>query len=217
MKSLDADKSPLNFFAQDCINYELLEHVKDFKFQTIVHLGSNNGIIDILLCNRYPGINIYAFEPRNEYFTVMKNNLIKSKCENIHLLNNALAHTVGELDMSTMRKMYCDPEDLLDISKDTIVNINNIYHGIRIDDLYMLNCELMILELDAFHKIALCGALKTIDKYKPVILLVYQEDYSGALSERLGIHYSIDTVLKKINYRITKLDDKHSIAVFSDS
>ena len=143
MKSLDADES-LHFFSQDFINYEILDHIQDIKFQSIVHLGSNNGIIDILLCHKYPKINIYAFEPRNEYFTLMKNNVISSNIENIHVLNNVLSHTTGEVDMSSTRKTHCDVEDLLNMSKDTIININTIYHGIRIDDLFLLNCDLLI-------------------------------------------------------------------------
>jgi FkbM family methyltransferase len=201
MKSLDDDES-LKLFSNDNINYKILDYVRDIKFQTIIHLGSNNGIIDILLCQKHSSINIYAFEPRDEYFTLMKNNMINSKCENIHLLNNTLSHTTGEIKIS-QREAHCSTDDLFDLSKNAIVNINTIYHGIRIDDLFLLNCDLMILELDLFNKAALCGAFKTIEKFKPVILFTVAT--SVAPLDELGIHFSMDTLMKKINYVANKL------------
>ena len=210
MKTLHTTHGDFNTFTNDSINDKILEYVKNIKIQTILHLGSNNGIIDILLCRTYPGINIYAFEPRNEYFTLMKNNIIENSIENIHILNNVLAHVTGEIDMSKFRKL-CDPDELLNISKDIIVSINNIYHAITIDELFLLNCELLILELEGFQKLALCGALKTIKKFKPVIIFI--KDNFDELEKNMGIHLSLDKLFKKLNYTVHELDDIYNIAI----
>ena len=174
MKTLHTSHGIFNIFSNDAFNNKILDYIKDSKInkiQTIIHLGSNNGIIDILLCRTNPGINIYAFEPRNEYFTLMKNNVIENNIENIHILNNTLAHVPGEMDITKFRKL-CNTDELLDISKDSIININNIFHAITVDELFLLNCELLILELEGFQKLAICGGLKTITKFKPAIIYV---------------------------------------------
>ncbi len=125
----------------------------------------------------------------------MKNNIVDNCIENIHILNNTLAHVTGEIDISKYRKL-CEPDELLDISKDIIVSINNIYHAITIDELFLLNCELLILELEGFQKLALCGALKTIKKFKPVIIFI--KDNFDELEKTMGVHLSLDILLKKL-------------------
>ena len=140
----------------------------------------------------------------------MKKNLIDHRIENIHILNNTLAHVAGEIDIAKFRKV-CNPDDLLEISKDAIININNIYHAITIDELFLLNCELLILELEGFHKLAICGALKTIQKFKPTIIFV--KNNLDEIEKNMGIHVSLDTLLKKLKYKMHTIDDTYSIAM----
>jgi FkbM family methyltransferase len=214
MKTIHTSRGTFNLFSNDFVNNKLLDYIntsKIKKIQTILHLGANNGILDIELCRTYPGINIYAFEPRNEYFTLMKQNVIDNNIENIHILNNTLAHVTGEIDVTKFRKS-CDYDELFDISKNSIVNINNIFYAITMDELFLLNCELLILELEGFHKLALCGGIKTIQKFKPTIIFV--KNNFDNIEKQMGIHVSLNGLLNKFKYQVYDLDDTYSMAIW---
>jgi FkbM family methyltransferase len=82
--------------------YEEIFNKKIYNFQTenqqpyIIDCGSNVGVSILFFKKTYPKANIIAFEPDKKIFLVLKQNIEKSNCKEITLINKGLWNKEGE-------------------------------------------------------------------------------------------------------------------------
>lgn len=91
-----------------CINWReaqmLQEHIDGYFNEyisiknnaTIIDIGANIGIFGLELSKRYKNINIFAFEPIEDIYKVLKRNSILSKNKNFRAYNYGISDRNGE-------------------------------------------------------------------------------------------------------------------------
>lgn len=67
----------------------------------VIDIGAHVGIISIYLAKRYPGIQVYAFEPVRANFTRLLRNIAANQAEGITAVNKAVMHYDGSMPLYT--------------------------------------------------------------------------------------------------------------------
>lgn len=153
-----------------------LGYVKDFS--ACVQAGGNVGVWPKHLSGRFS--YVYTFEPCPDNFSYL--------CRNVPEKN-----------------VYKFPAGLGDGGTGTLVqNKTNIGAGrmakggftpiFRIDDLNLESCGLIQLDIEGMELPALRGAMMTVRKHKPVLMI-----------EEKGIGESVLPMLEKLNYKVMEV------------
>jgi FkbM family methyltransferase len=146
-----------------------LEHAIKYcdQFRTCIQAGGNVGIWPNYLLTYFE--KIFTFEPDIDNFKCLKNNCTS---KNIVARHAALADKPGSTGMEV------DPKN---VGAHRILGDGDI-PVFTIDEFDFDNVDLIVLDIEGTEPQALEGAKKTIEKYKPVIMV---ED--KGLSEHYGV------------------------------
>jgi len=126
--------------------------------RVVVQAGGNCGMYP-LLYSSYFG-NVYTFEPDQLNFYCLVNNC---QLDNVIKFNTA----VGNGGMVTLSNY----EDYNIGTIQSQVSKRGTIPSVRIDDLDLKHCDLIHLDLEGSESDALVGAMDTINKFNPIIIL----------------------------------------------
>jgi len=187
-------------FEPDTIQF-MAEQAKDGD---IVHAGTFFG--DFL-----PGISrgisdkakIWAFEPNPESYRCTQITMMLNDIQNVTLLNAGLGDTPSIISLTTKDKQGVSLGGSSTIAdQDNEAGITEQIDILTIDGSVPKDRNISILQLDieGFEKQALMGALETIKRCKPIIIL--EDDHGFTKSEWfkdniLSLNYKMD---KKLHY-----------------
>jgi len=146
------------------------------NFDTVVQAGGCCGMYPRFYKNYFK--NVYTFEPNPDNYECLKKN-----CDGIQgILHGqyALGPTPSKVSMN-----YARPGgDDINVGMHTINNTPGDINMIMIDQLNLSACDLIHLDIEGFEEGAIYGALQTITKYWPVIIV--ERGNGRNLLERLG-------------------------------
>jgi FkbM family methyltransferase len=133
----------------------------------VIQAGGNCGMYARFYSNYFS--EIYSFEPEKNNFKCLE---LNCKGSQFHLYNVGLGKSAGT---ASLKKSKQKPRNagIWQTIEDPTGNINII----TIDSLNLQKCNLIHLDVEGFESNVLLGAIETIEKYKPVIIL---EEGSGS-------------------------------------
>jgi len=70
--------------------YESLGVAIDEKDKIIIDIGAGFGDFSIMIAKKFPGARIYAFEPDQSYFSLLKENIKINNVQNVFAFNTAV-------------------------------------------------------------------------------------------------------------------------------
>ena len=172
-----ADDNYFMWFQETAPQY--LEGYRTFgkQFRVAVQAGGHLGVYPRLMSTLYE--TVYTFEPDTESFHCLVNNC---QTMNIKKYNAALGnqremlyqtikagHNVGvnqfaAADQNTSITKYLDVDER---EEKALVNVPQI----RIDDMGLTCCDLIHLDIEMSEDKAFEGALETIDKFRPLLVM----------------------------------------------
>ncbi len=171
----------------------------------IFDIGANRGDTAIKYSNLFPTAKIYAFEPFEETFKKLKENV--KDYPNIHIFNFAIADTIGETVFYSNKNE--DTNSILSSSKiglssdeqvktigQTIINtdtIDSFCLSHKIEKIDILKMDIQGAEL-----MALTGAKKILAEKK--IDLIYTETYFRRQYNNQPLFHEISTLLADNGY-----------------
>lgn len=144
----------------------LYDHERAFrqyckKFNTVVQAGGFNGLYPKLLSNLFK--TVYTFEPDPiNFYCVVRNN----QNPNVLKFNAALGN---ERELISLTTPPSTNPGMFSVYKSEMHM--NVIPTLRVDDLGLQSCDLLMLDVESYELNALKGARETIDKFKPVICL----------------------------------------------
>lgn len=151
------------------------------KFDCVIQAGGNVGVWPIKLIEDFK--EVYTFEPDAENYDCLIENIGDL---NINHRRAALGEVAGTGSLEG-RKTNCGAYQTIDGDDFDIITIDSL----------KLKPDFICLDIEGFEIFALKGAVKTIEKYKPVIMI---ED--KGLSERYGYNKGdCGEFLKGFGYR----------------
>lgn len=180
----------------------------------IVHAGTYFGDFLPALSNGLDdGSKIWAFEPNPENFRCTKITVEINAIKNIELINAGLGEKQDTLLVKTEDKQgrSLGGGSRIISRKKAIISGTQKVDIVAIDDVIdsQRNVSIIQLDVEGFEKQALTGALKTIKRCLPIIILEVWPN--GPL---LGSHWFEQNILK-LGYR--KINELHGNATFSCS
>ena len=202
-------KLPMNAFETSTFacNYglELIEHPEYSDGKDIIDAGAYIGD-SALVFGRYFSKcrRIYAFEPESDSYSLLEKTIAMNKVENIIPVRLALgdANSNGELTIHGMGS------NLLDRHRASDENAQNVQavRVVRLDDYVKQNhieAGVIKTDLEGFEMPFLRGALETIKKYRPILVLSI---YHSA-DDFFGIKPFIESLNLGYRFRFFKADD----------
>lgn len=143
------------------------------KFDLVVQAGGNLGMYPRLLSNIYK--EVYTFEPDHLNFHCLVNNCQK---DNIYKFNVALG---DRHEMLQMKK-----NEIRNVGMHRMLKKKGNMPTLMIDDFEFDNCDLIQLDIEDFEIFALKGAIKTIEKFKPLISVEKANDVIYSFLKNFG-------------------------------
>ncbi len=178
----------------------------------IVHAGTYFGdFLPALSAAVVPGATIWAFEPNRESFRCARVTLEINNIHNVVLTNAGLGEAQGELLVQTLDESgqsLGGASRILSTSESDRDGVERV-SVVPVDDMVALDRHVSIIQLDVedYEKEALTGALQTIRRCLPIIIL---EVRSG--STLLDSSWFSDHILA-LGYRRT--GDVHKNAIYA--
>lgn len=170
------DRSAFNGPLRDWINGKdyFLKYVKEKKL--VVQAGGNCGMYARFYGNYFE--EIYSFEPTSVNFLCLERNCRGKK---YHLYPVALGESKGMATLTQPKKRFKNTG-----AYQVIANTDGDIPMITVDSLHLSRCDLIHFDIEGFESYALRGAIDTIKKYKPVIIL--EAGHGAEVIEPLGYH-----------------------------
>ena len=140
-------------------------------FNTVIQAGGNCGMYPRFYGNHF--INVYTFEPDSLNYLCLDLNCIGSKYRKFY---GGLGDNTNRLSLKRHALSNCGMHRI-----DTKPGNIEMF---RIDDLSIVECDLIHLDVEGFEEQALRGGEKTIKKYKPVVVLEH-----GGRQQPMGHEY----------------------------
>lgn len=171
-------------YEPETIKY-ILNHCRDGN---VIHCGAYFG--DFLpALGKIPG-TVFAFEPNMENYNHAKETIVLNGLENIHLRNVALSDKSDILNIKVK-----DGSNFLGGGSHLVENETNDTHKIKsvsIDELELNNISLIHLDVEGHEEKVILGAIKTIQKYKPILIVenLPSKETFNKLLKPLGYQYS---------------------------
>lgn len=139
--------------------------------KVVVQAGGCCGLYPRLLAEHFE--MVYTFEPDKLNFYCLINNCQK---DNIIAINGALGSQHSMVTMSALDTGNVGMHRVMQTSK-------SIIPVFTVDDLALNQCDLIWLDVEGYEYNVIQGAIHTIEKFKPVIIL---ETYSNSIARKLN-------------------------------
>ena len=187
-------------FEPDTIDY-MIEKAKEGD---IIHAGTFFGdFLPGISKGLADGAKIWAFEPNPESYRCSQITMILNGIQNVSLLNAGLGETPSTINLTTKDKKGVSLGGSSTIGvQDKEAGITEQIDILTIDGSVPKDRNISILQLDVegFEQQALMGALETIKRCKPIIIL--EDDHGFTKSDWfkdniLALNYKID---QKLHY-----------------
>lgn len=164
-----------------------------------VDIGANIGLISLQLAYKF--WNVLAIEPRPDTYECLKRNT--RKFQQIKCMHAAITDKSGPIGFSG------SPTDCAHSQVDTAAETQ--VPGFRLDDIDLEGCDLIKIDTEGHELEVITGALATIEKWHPVIILeelsYFRKDNSKLLFAKYGtdfvnLHRRPRRILEDMGYEI---------------
>lgn len=153
-------------------------HVKNFN--TIVTAGANCGMYTRFYSSLFK--HVFAFEPDPLNFHCMVNN---NQLDNVIKFNCALGETNGPVTIQRHNMGNVGTHSIKHIDQNETEYI--LIQMLTIDSLNLEHCDCIQLDVEGYELPCIMGALNTINRFKPVIIVEKYDDKD--FMDSLGYKY----------------------------
>jgi len=191
----------------------------------ILDVGGHIGSHTIMYANYIPNAIIHTFEPQRILFNILNMNLVENNITGVKTYHSAVGEMVGECTLSSMLydgynvKVSYDTDQMLNYGGLSVGTGGEKVNIITIDSLDLPECHYIKMDVEGAEPLVLLGALKTIRKYKPFIMLEYTDKrVSDEMKESLGINKDriIEDpllILEKEGYQFKRIEGENVLAI----
>jgi len=159
----------INFYSYESGDSKIIEEsLRSSK--VFVDVGANIGWYTLGAAAKYPDLQVYSFEPMPTTFGWLNKNKDLNDLNNVHLFNFGLSNEDDEIDF------YYSPEGSGNASarnltnKDDTIKITvNVKIMDKMEEFKSIKIDFMKIDVEGAELFALQGAIKLIERDRPVI------------------------------------------------
>src|ERR1017187_1579172 len=213
-------------------NEVLVKYGKSFEYRTlqlfsqilkpgnvVIDIGSNSGLYAIFYSKlvRESG-KVYAFEPDQESYATLQENLKLNNCQNVSTYNLALSNRESKIEMVSIthndgRLKNGDSFKYIKEIEENDLESANTNTAVKLDDLDEFNAlyaiDFVKIDVEGAELLVLQGCVNTIIKHRPVIIF----ELSGDWTKRFNYKpYQLLVFLNELGYEIEEYDFQQWIA-----
>ncbi len=183
------------------LNIYQVDDLKITKNSTIVDIGANIGYFSLFIKELYPDSGILAFEPEEENFKNLQQNLKNYK--NIKLFKKAVGENNEEKEILISNNMLCHSisDDEKDFELKVSVKGKQKISIVKLDDsLKNEKIDLIKMDIEGYEYKAILGLEKIIKEQKPALLIAveHSKKQKGKI-EKLVFSFNKNYQLKVLN------------------
>jgi len=185
--SLNVGNFPVTVYQQSSID---LAYSETRQFNQVIDIGANVGLHSVRFSQKFK--EVISFEPTTLNFNCLKNNCLS--LNNVRLENCGLGNTDEDVAIISIPKdnNNCGAFSIVDFKEHTAELIQESII-IKTLDSFNLSPDLIKIDTQGYEMNILCGAVKTISKYKPTLLI--ECEYKKQLRE-------VDEFLLQFGYNL---------------
>lgn len=185
--------------------YSFIDNKKNYN---ILDIGAQSGLYS-LYAKYLPLSTFYSFEPFTDTYKLLNDNLVLNNITNVKTFNIGLANKTGNAILNTsishngLHTLGENPLRFNDIKKIEIQidTIDNLFYDKNID------IHFIKIDTEGYEYYILQGGLKTIQKYKPLIQLEWNDQNLKQCNVNPTIF--MDFIVNELDYKIlTKNGDE---------
>lgn len=188
-------------FEHHIINGVLKEFVEKSKY--IVDVGANIGCHAVSYAGFNPDCKIWAFEPQDKLFTILKKNVEQNGYEErIEIYKCGLGHREMECELASLDSVHDANCQVWNKGGLGIGEGGETMTILTLDSFDLPGLDYMKIDVEGAEGLVIMGARETIKKYRPVIC--FEHNYQRIDPEHIGLRH-IPTPfeeLVKLGYRI---------------
>jgi FkbM family methyltransferase len=180
-------------------SYKLCEEAIRNAQGPIVDIGGHIGLFSLLASAMRPNLPIYSFEPHDDNFKLLKQNLKDNNAQNAKAIREAVSDQVGEADLILSQQdlnhsltLAIEPTGKTQTVPTT--TLERIFEQFKID-----RCGLLKIDCEGSEYEILYSTPRAIFDKIQGIFLEYHEWSEKGLADALKIH------LEKMGFRVKKI------------
>lgn len=158
------------------------------KNSVVVDVGANIGYYTLLLAKEVK--KIYAFEPDEEVFQILKKNVEENKLKNVVLINKAVGDKNEKVKIEKNKDNFGDSR---------ISDKGELVECVKLDEVIKERVDLIKVDVQGWEPAVIEGAKNIIEKDSPILFLEYTP---GEYKDKKMINF-----LKKIYKNIWSIND----------
>ncbi len=182
------------------------------KNSICVDIGANIGYVSIELAKRSKFV--YSFEPQPLIYQVLLKNLAQNSCANAQTFNMGCFSKESKLDFGDCQNGWLgtqNPKDPESITSFGALSFKSSENGFieakRLDEVIQGPIDFIKIDAQGADIDCIIGAEKIIEKYHPVIVFEYEEEFS---TKNYGRNFSdLDKFIAPYNYSRKQLFEQN--------
>jgi FkbM family methyltransferase len=195
---------------------EVVSYIKDriHPYGGILDVGGNFGQMAVLFSNMISqeGI-VHTFEPDPFLYSVLRQNIMQNNCKNVVFHNLAVWNESGKT-LFYPKADFVKFESYGSYGIDPTATDGQIVDAITIDQLNIDPVNVIKLDIQGSELNALKGSVRTINKWKPLIIFEYEQMFDAQFNVTWqdyldfieSIDYKIVTTINTVNIVIEPKD-----------
>jgi len=116
-----------------------------------------------------PEGQVYAFEPRKEFFRLLERNTKKNRLMNVRIFNAGLSDKNRSIHIEDVNIHVANSFGSMKLEYDNLRDNNLNAEIITIDSLNLESCDLIKLDVEGMENLILCGAINLLDTARPFV------------------------------------------------
>lgn len=166
------------------------------KNKVALDIGANIGTHTIYLSDYFA--KVHAFEPQSSVYKLLESNIILNKCDNVHAHNFGLGSTNTSVQMEKYDLAKPNNQGGIGIDKTGLSGGEKIQVKV-LDELNISNIGFMKIDVEGYELDVIKGAIQTIKKSKPIIIIELNDKTKNDRDQIVGILKSLGYILKQIS------------------
>ncbi len=180
------------------------------KSNYVLDIGAHVGLFTLQAKKFNDKCAVQCFEIQEKIYELLNENITQNKLTNVKTFNCAIGDSIRKITVSDMIRDGVNANEKYEYDNGKRYNFGGVSIGpgtkeidmVTIDSLNLKECDFIKLDIENFEFFAICGGMKTLKKFKPVLFFEHLSATSAVTPDKFMLDICSDDSMKK--YKLYK-------------